>query len=293
MTFLKLGNIEIIRIVESETPTNPRFLYPDITPADIEPFHRWLAPRFYCPDAFRFNLNIQAFIVRTLHHTLIVDTCVGNHKNRINPFWNQLQTPFLDRLKDAGVMPEEVDFVMCTHLHIDHVGWNTRLVEGRWEPTFPKARYVFNRDEYEYWSRTGDPEQQNAFHDSVMPVMEAGLAEMVTGEHEITQGVRLMPTPGHTPGHCSVHLDGRGALGGTSAGGAEGVITGDMMHTPLQMLQPELGSSFCVDPAQAAETRRGFLEHHAGRDVRIIGTHFPDPTAGRVVEEGKGFWLEG
>ena len=281
---LKLGRIELTRVLESLTPTSPRFLFPGIAPQDFAPYLPWLAPHFYVPADDRFPMSIQAFIVRTPHYTILVDTCVGNDKKRGNPLWNLQQTPFLERLKAAGVTPGQVDFVLCTHLHVDHVGWNTSLVNGRWEPTFPNARYVFNQGEYDFWSKTTDEEQAETFRDSVLPILEAGKAELVSGAHEITAGVVLEPTPGHTPGHCSVHLGG--------GGGAEAVITGDMMHHPLQLLQPERCSRFAWDPALARATRRAFLERYAERDVRIVGTHFAPPTHGRVVGHQDAFRLE-
>ncbi len=283
MQTFSAGAITITKVVESEILTNPRFLYPKIEPADIAPHSEKLVPGFYLPDEFRFRMAIQGFVVRTPHHTLIVDTCVGNHKRRSNPFWNLLETPYLERLAAAGVAPEEVDFVMCTHLHVDHVGWNTRLVDGRWVPTFPNARYVFNRTEYEFWSQQRSRDQDESFSDSILPVMESGKGVLVDGRHEVTEGVVLEPTPGHTPGHCSVRL---------FQGGGEAVITGDLMHHPLQMLEPGRNSSFCENPAQAARTRRAFLERHAERDVQVIGTHFSAPTGGRVQGYREGFWLE-
>jgi glyoxylase-like metal-dependent hydrolase (beta-lactamase superfamily II) len=163
------------------------------------------------------------------------------------------------------------------------VGWNTRLVGGRWQPTFPNARYVFNRTEYEFWSKAEEEEQAEVFRDSVLPILEAGKGELVDGAHELTDGVWMEPTPGHTPGHCSLHL---------ASGGQEGVITGDMIHHPLQILEPERCSRFCVDAPQARSTRRAFLERYAERDVRIVGTHFPSPTHGRVVGHKDAFRLD-
>jgi glyoxylase-like metal-dependent hydrolase (beta-lactamase superfamily II) len=280
---LKLGQIDVSHVLELNVPTSPRFLFPGITPEAFAPYLRWLTPHFYAPDTDRLLMPIQAFLVRTPHHTLIVDTCLGNDKERLTQGWAHRNGPFLNDLKALGVTPEQVDYVLCTHLHVDHVGWNTRLVGGRWDPTFPNARYVFNRQEYEHWSRTEDPEQKETFRDSVLPVMEAGKAELVEGEHEICEGVVLEPTPGHTPGHCSVHLRSRTG---------EAVITGDMMHHPLQLLEPERCSRFAWDPAMTRATRRAFLERYAERDVRIVGTHFAAPTYGRVVGHQDAFRLD-
>lgn len=280
---LKVGQIEIASVEELNIPTSPRFLFPGIAPADFASYSQWLTPHFYQPETDRLRMPIQAFIVRTPHHLIVVDTCLGNGKKRIAPDWNMRNGPFLEDLKAAGVDPEKVDYVLCTHLHVDHVGWNTRLVDGKWKPTFPNARYVFNQTEYDFWSQSKEEEQAETFQDSVLPIMEAGKAELVGGEHEIVEGIRLEPTPGHTPGHCSIHL---------SSGGAEAVITGDMMHHPIQLLQPERSTRFCNDPAQAARTRRAFLSRYAERDVPIVGTHFAAPTHGHVVGHKDAFALK-
>lgn len=274
---LTLGNIEVTRVVESEGATSPRFLFPEITPEDLKPYLEWLTPHFYDPKTDKFQMSIQAFVVRTPHHTILVDTCVGNDKKRSTENWNLLKGPFLDDLKSAGVDPAKVDYVMCTHLHVDHVGWNTRLVDGKWQPTFPNAKYVFNKQEYEFWSKAKEKDQAETFRDSVLPIMEEGLAELVDGEHEIAEGIRLEPTPGHTPGHSSLHL---------SSSGAEAVITGDMMHHPVQILKPDQCTRFCNDPVQARITRKAFLERYCERDVRILGTHFYPPTHGHIVPQG-------
>jgi len=280
---LKLGRIEIASVVELDMPTSPRFLFPGVTPETFAPYVDWLSPHFYHVDTDRLRMPIQAFVVRTPHHTVVVDTCLGNDKQgRVAPDWNLRKGPFLTDLNAAGVTPEAVDFVLCTHLHTDHVGWNTRLIDGKWQPTFPNARYVFNRSEYDFWSQTQDEEQKAIFQDSVLPILEAGKAVLVEGEHEVTEGIRLEPTPGHTPGHCSVHLADRGA---------EGVITGDMMHHPLQMLEPERCSRFDNDPPLARTTRRAFLERYAERDVPIVGTHFAAPTHGHVLRHKDAFRL--
>ena len=279
---LKLGKIEIANIVELDIPTSPRFLFPGIAPADFAPHLPWLSPHFYNAQTDRLSMPIQGFIVRTAHHTLIVDTCLGNDKHLLTEGWGGRQGPFLDDLKRLGVTPEQVDFVVCTHLHTDHVGWNTRLVDGRWEPTFPNARYVFSRAESEHWSRAKDDEQALVYRESVLPILEAGKAVLVEGEHEVVEGVRLIPTPGHTPGHVSVQIGGDGP-------GA--VITGDMMHHPIQILEPQRGTRFDWDSAHAARTRRSFLERYAERDVRIVGTHFAAPTHGHVVGHQDAFRL--
>jgi glyoxylase-like metal-dependent hydrolase (beta-lactamase superfamily II) len=188
-----------------------------------------------------------------------------------------LRTFFLTDLEAAGFPPQSIDLVLCTHLHVDHVGWNTRLENGAWVPTFPRARYLFARTEWEHWSEKAGDEYGPIIADSVRPIVEAGLADLVEGDHRISEGLWLEPTPGHTPGHVSLHL---------RSGGREAIITGDLMRHPIQCGEPQWNSVACVEPGQAQATRREFLERYSARDVLVLGTHFAAPTAGRVVNHG-------
>jgi glyoxylase-like metal-dependent hydrolase (beta-lactamase superfamily II) len=184
------------------------------------------------------------------------------------------KTPFLGDLAAAGFPREEVDTVICTHLHFDHVGWNTMLVDGEWVPTFPNARYLLCRDEWEHWGREGASGYAATIDDAVQPVVDAGLADLVASDHRVTDEIRLEPTPGHTPGHVSVRL---------ASGGADAVITGDLMHHPVQVAEPTWQTPFDSDPAAAIATRRAFCARYADRPVTVLGTHFHHPTAGRIV----------
>jgi len=218
---------------------------------------------------------VHTFVIRSSDLTVLVDTCIGNDKDRggRRPF-HMLRTAFLEDLRAAGVAPEAVDVVICTHLHVDHVGWNTRLADGRWVPTFPRARYLFARREWEHWTSDAEDGTKRILADSVAPVLDAGLAELVEMDHRVADGIWLEPTPGHTPGHVSVRLH---------ADGADAVITGDLMHHPVQVAEPAWQSAFDTDPAQARETRRAFCARYADRPVAVLGTHFHHPTAGRIV----------
>jgi glyoxylase-like metal-dependent hydrolase (beta-lactamase superfamily II) len=192
------------------------------------------------------------------------------------------QGQFLDDLTAAGFLPASIDTVLCTHLHVDHVGWNTRLEDGEWVPTFGNARYLWNRAEYEHWLQH-DAEMGGAvLQESVLPVYEAGLVDLVTPEHVVTDEVQLEPTPGHTPGHVSVHID---------SGGEEAMITGDLMHHPALCTHPEWRANVDSDAALAEQTRRDFLARYADRPVLIIGTHFATPTAGHIVRDGTTYRL--
>jgi glyoxylase-like metal-dependent hydrolase (beta-lactamase superfamily II) len=203
---------------------------------------------------------------------------VGNDKTRPAPF-NQLSTPFLATLTDAGFPPEKVDTVICTHLHVVHVGWNTKLVDGRWVPTFPNARYLMPRADFDHFGKVEDAEGKAVFADSVRPVFDAGLVELVDAAYRVTPEIGLLPTPGHTPGHCSVTI--------SASDGSEAVITGDLMHHPSQCMHPEWDCAFDHDGATAKKTRFGFLERFGDGAVRVIGTHFGTPAATRVVRSGE------
>jgi glyoxylase-like metal-dependent hydrolase (beta-lactamase superfamily II) len=225
--------------------------------------------------------SIHAFVVRAPGLTVLIDTCVGNDKDRGGraPF-HMMRTPFLEDLAAAGVAPEAVDLVLCTHLHVDHVGWNTRLAGGRWVPTFPRARYLFARREWEHWSGERDEDTRRILADSVAPVLEAGLAQLVEVDHRVSSELWLEPTPGHTPGHVSVRLRG---------GDGEAVITGDLMHCPIQVAEPDWSSHFDSDAAGARATRRAFCQRYADTHVTVLGTHFHHPTAGRIVGHDGGW----
>jgi len=227
-------------------------------------------------------LSVHALVVESQGQRLVVDTCIGNDKQRSYPRWNRMQTDFLDKLTAAGYAPETIDTVMCTHMHVDHVGWNTRLVDGRWQATFSNARYLFAEDEWAYWKE--EPQEFGpVVEDSVQPIFDAGLADLVPQTHRVTDEVWLEPTPGHTPGHVSVHI---------ASAGEEAVITGDMIHHPCQIAHPEWSSSADWNQAASADTREDFLERYADRPVLVIGTHFCAPTAGRIVRDGDSFRLD-
>jgi glyoxylase-like metal-dependent hydrolase (beta-lactamase superfamily II) len=276
------GDITVDRVVEQEQPLlAPAVLYPTSTPEDWDAHRSWLEPTLLDPASQRLVMSIHSFVVRTRHHTIVVDTCGGNDKPRPRkPRYHLNRYPYLERLAAVGVTPDSVDIVLFTHLHVDHVGWNTRLVAGRWVPTFPRARYLIPRVEWDFWREeytrprfTDDP----YYEDSILPVLAAGQAVFVDGDHAIEDRVRLEPLPGHTPGHVAVRLAG---------GGREAVMSGDLMHHPIQCAEPQWNSCFCVDAEQARATRRAFLERHADTDTLVMTAHFRTPGAGRIVRHG-------
>jgi glyoxylase-like metal-dependent hydrolase (beta-lactamase superfamily II) len=267
----QIGQVRVSQVVEiGPVPTSPKFFFKD-PPADLVARHPSLKPHFADAQG-RLLLSIHCFVIESAGRRIVG---VGNDKQRRHPDWNQLNGSFLQDLQEAGFAPESIDTVLCTHLHVDHVGWNTRWVGGRWVPTFPNARYLFARKEWEHWSqRAGEAEADDILGDSVRPIFAAGLAELVDTDHRITDEVRLEPTPGHTPGHVSVRIE---------SAGRRAVITGDLMHHPIQCSEPDRIVNFDTDRDLARATRRKFLACCAADRSRVLGTHFAHPTAGHVV----------
>jgi glyoxylase-like metal-dependent hydrolase (beta-lactamase superfamily II) len=280
-----IGDISVHRIVEQEGAFMPALeTFPGLTPQALEENRHWLAPKALDAKG-DLIFCFQTYVVRTPHHNVLVDSCIGNDKHRpTRPNWHlKTDDTYMRGLAAAGLSVDDIDFVMCTHLHADHVGWNTRLDNGRLVPTFPKARYIFSEQEYGYWEQAHAKAAVPAFGDSVLPIIEAMRAELVRGDHELDDHVRLLPTPGHTPGHVAICF-GRG--------GDAAVMPGDMMHSPLQARYPELSPKFDVDAAQSAVTRRAFLERYCDTATLCCPTHFPSPSHGRVTRWGEGFRCE-
>ena len=274
----QVGDVHITRIQELEAP-GMRFIIPQATIDNLAGIP-WLTP-FLAENGDAVG-SVHALVLEVADQRIIVDTCVGNDKERRIPPWNKRQGPFLTHLAAAGYPPESFHTVICTHLHTDHVGWNTRLVDTTWVPTFPNARYLVARPEWEHWSRAEDRWTQIVMADSVRPIFEAGLVDLVEVEHLVHDTIRFEPTPGHTPGHVSVHITSRGE---------EAAITGDLIHHPCQFARPDWGSSADTDPAQADRTRKAFMTRYADTPTLIIGTHFAGPTAGRLVRDGDAYRL--
>jgi glyoxylase-like metal-dependent hydrolase (beta-lactamase superfamily II) len=257
-------------------------LLPDATPERLEAHAHWLRPRFL-DDKGRIIASVHALVIESDGRRIVVDTCIGNDKQRTNPYWTNLQGPFLSDMAAAGFPRESIDTVLCTHMHVDHVGWNTMLVDGRWVPTFPAARYLFSRAEWAYWRELPDNADGDVIGDSVRPIVDLGLADLVESNHRITDEVWLEPTPGHTPGHASVRIRSQGV---------DAVITGDLMHHPVQCAEPQWQSNFDVDVEAARRTRREFLARYSDSAVLVFGTHFATPSAGRIVRDGAAWRFE-
>lgn len=275
----KIGDVTVTQVVELTTASLGPYLLPQATPQALDK-HAWLKP--FIDERSRIVLSMHALIIEVHGRTIMVDTCVGNDKVRTYPKWNMMQGDFMQKFAAQGFNVEQIDTVLCTHMHVDHVGWNTRLVDGRWQPTFGGAQYLFAEDEWAHW-RDEEQEYGPVIEDSVRPIFDAGLARVVPQTHQVADEVRLEPTPGHTPGHVSVHI---------TSNGEEAIITGDMIHHPCQIAHPAWSTTADTDQETAAVTRNGFLERYADTPVLIIGTHFAGPTAGTLARDGEAYRLD-
>jgi glyoxylase-like metal-dependent hydrolase (beta-lactamase superfamily II) len=280
----QVGRVRVTRVVEMELNTRYRPEAPFIKEATPDALKAtpWLYPDFVREDG-ALKVSIHALLVEAPGLRLVVDTCIGNDKPRGFTGGKALATNFLDQLKAAGWEPDSVDMVVCTHLHVDHVGWNTMLADGEWVPTFPNARYLIGREEYEHWIAADGGDAPAIMGDSVQPIFDAGLAELVNMDHAISPEIRLTPTTGHTPGHVSVLIESEGQ---------RAMITGDIMHHPCQIAHPDWAPDFDTDRAAAIATRRRVLDQVADQPVLVIGTHFAAPTAGMIRRDGAAFRLE-
>ncbi|MGI9331641.1 MAG: MBL fold metallo-hydrolase [Gammaproteobacteria bacterium] len=283
MSFRQLGSIQIARAVELSMSFDRQMFFPEQTESDWAPHRHWLEPDAMDPETGELLFPVQSYVVKTSHHTILIDTCVGNHKARPNrPAWHMKDDgDYMKALSEAGVSIEDIDYVMCTHLHGDHIGWNTRLRDGRWVPTFPNARYVLSEKELAAWRDEGHEKfARTAYEDSVLPIEEAGRCELVRNDFALDDEVWLEPTPGHTPDHVAVHL---------KSGSARAVMSGDLMHSPVQCAHPQWTPWPDWDPGIAKTTRRAFLERYCETDTLICTAHFPLPSAGRILPDGDAF----
>ena len=276
---MKIGDVEVIQLTEVECGAIIQSGMPAATAEKLQTMD-WLRPHYM--ENGKFKAWVQSFLIKTKDFTILVDTCNGNEKKRTDvPEWNNLRTAFLDKLKEH-VQLENIDYVLCTHLHMDHVGWNTTLVDGKWEPTFPNAKYLFAKKEFEYWQ--SQPEKEIAddhagFADSVLPVVQANQALLVEADHKLCDEISFMPTPGHTPCHVSVNI---------SSQGQEAIISGDMLHHPCQIADMTIGTVSDTYPEQAVSTRQELFGKIADTEVQLIGSHFADLVCGTIIKkEGK------
>lgn len=279
----RVGDITISRVVELEVTGGSRFILPDATRDQCLPLS-WMKPHFM-DEAGNLIMSVHALVVDTGDTRIVVDTCIGNDKQRSIPAWSNLQTNFLDDLTKTGYDPDSIDIVLCTHLHVDHVGWNTRYIDDEWIPTFPNAEYLVAADEWAYW--TSEPESgrfDEIYADSVKPIEQLMRIVDVNIESEIAPGISLKPTPGHTPGHVSVEIH---------SNGQQAIITGDCIHHPCQMTRIDWCSSADTDAEKGLETRTRLLADLSDSNTLVIGTHFATPTAGYIRPHADGnYWLD-
>ena len=279
----KVGDVTVTRIVETEAAMPEGSLLAQATAETLAPYRSWLVPDFMT-EANELRLSIHALLLQAPGATILVDTCVGEHRI---PGFDALSagaTNLLDSLKEMGAPRERIDYVLCTHLHFDHVGWNTMKVDGKFVPTFPEARYLFARQEWEHWNATEAREFASTLDDAVRPVVDAGLSDLVDTDHRVCDEVRLVPTHGHTPGHVSVLIESQGQ---------RALITGDASHHPVQWAEPDWGMSADTDSEAAAATRHQLRGDYGNADVLVIGTHYAGCTAGHIVEQDGGWIFRG
>jgi glyoxylase-like metal-dependent hydrolase (beta-lactamase superfamily II) len=274
----KIGDVNIKRVIESEGPWPGTFVLPDAVVENVLKERDWLSQ--FTDSSGKLIMSIHALVVESQGKKIIIDTCIGNDKVRANPVWSKLQLAFLDDLQKIGCPRESIDRVVCTHLHVDHVGWNTSLQNSKWVPTFPNAKYVIGGTEWDYFSRQEDPFVKDPVEDSVRPVMATGQTDLVDDKYRVTDEVWLESTPGHTPGHFAVRISSRGQ---------NAVITGDLMHHPIQCRYPEWDDAFDVDGPLAKKTRRAFCERYADSGTLVFGTHFGTPSAGKITRKDDSF----
>ncbi|MEN9706433.1 MAG: hypothetical protein RLZZ393_2312 [Pseudomonadota bacterium] len=282
-----LGRLVVRSVREGEGIMPMQFAVPGITDADLASMRPWYWSKELSPDAqaAQFHIEVRSYVMQVDGLNVLIDSCCGNGKIRSVPWADRLQTDWLGQLGRAGYRPEDIHLVLCTHLHADHVGWNTRLENGRWVPTFPNARYVFSRKDYAFFSeQTHEAHNREAFTDSVMPVVEAGLADIVESDHlvhrEIEDGIWLQDAAGHSPGCVVVNA---------RRGGARAMFMGDVLHHPIQLVRPDLAFFADEERIQACETRQRLLAEAADCGAILLPAHFPNPPAGRVRRTGKFF----
>lgn len=280
----RIGDFEIHRLTEFEGAfIAPEVFFPDYDPAVLAANPDMQGPALVDPTTGKLVFSFHCFVIKTGRHTILIDSCLGNDKERPSrPQFHRLRSPFLADLARAGVQPEQIDFVMCTHLHWDHVGWNTRLDNGRWVPSFPNARYVMARREYEHWQRAHaenpeDTPHKRAFEDSVLPVVRTGQSLLVDDDYAMEDGLWFEKAPGHTPGNVVIHARSKDD---------RGVFLGDVIHHQFQLMQPAWSTLACSDREQSHATRMRLIEEHAEAGTRLLPGHFPSPTVGRIVRRG-------
>ena len=288
MTEFTVGQARIARVEETYLPVyRPRDIFPEYTERIAAEHAHWMAPYHYDPDQDLIKLSVHSWLLKIGKMNILIDCCCGNNKRRpTRPLWNMLDTPYLERLAAAGARPEDIDYVMCTHLHHDHVGWNTQLRDGSWVPTFPNACYVISKPDFEYYQKLdadpdkAEPVEFGTFRECVLPVIEAGRADLVAGPHRLNEHIEIVPAPGHSAGHVVFRLESQGA---------RAVFIGDVLHHLMQVYYPHWNFPKNSDVEQARQSRRMVLELAASTGALVFPGHVGAPFAGYIEAAGKGF----
>jgi len=287
-----IGDARVTGVIEYSGPTHdPAFLYPAVDKAErdavLQANASWLAPNHYVPHMDRLIVTIQLWVVQAGGNTIVIDTGVGNRKPRAAERMDRLNTLVMPWLESIGAGPQQVTHVVMTHLHTDHVGWNTVEKDGRWAPTFPKARYLFPKDEFDYWKGLydkGDKDvNQGSFADSVLPVLDAGLGDFMDGTAEVAGCLAPEPVPGHAPGMLSFRLRSRGE---------EGLFCADILHNAIQIVRPDWNDRYCLWPDKALESRAAGLKRACERGALLMPMHLGAPYCGYVRRQGDGYRFE-
>lgn len=268
------NRLKIKRVIETIDHGNLP-LIPEATPENLKKIS-WLDDKFLS-DKQELEIVVQLFVIESNNKIIIIDTCIGNHKDLTYKPWANRQSMFLDKIREAGVDQTKVDYVVCTHIHLDHVGWNTTKVNNVWETTFPNASYIFSEKEFQHAKKFENKLHGNIIEESINPVIRRGQATFINPPYSIDNNITIIPTPGHTPGHVSVvinydHLNI--------------IITGDTIHHPCQIACPEWNSYYEFDQDLSIKTRRRILEKNAGQNSMIIGSHFPGSSFGKIIKDG-------
>jgi glyoxylase-like metal-dependent hydrolase (beta-lactamase superfamily II) len=284
-----VGKIIIRRIIDLEqVPFNSKIVFPDADPTIIKQLSTKVGLEHFSDINLDLLLSFHSFLIQTQKYNILVDTCCGNEKDRpTRPFWHQRHGPFLDNLAAVGLTPSDIDFVLCTHLHADHVGWNTQLINGKWLPTFPNAQYLFAQKELEYWQEEEkknpmEPIMYGSYNDSVLPVIKSGQALLVPSNHQIDSNIHLESAYGHTPGNIIVNVISEDN---------HAILCGDVIHHPIQLLKPMWSTNFCFDPDLSRQTRINLLNRCANTRAAILPAHFHSPNYGYIERNDDTFFL--
>jgi glyoxylase-like metal-dependent hydrolase (beta-lactamase superfamily II) len=287
MTIFSVGQATIARVEETYGPTyRATDIFPELTDKIIAEHKHWLAPSHYDATSGFIKLSVHSWLLQIGGQKILIDSCCGNNKTKPGrPFWTMLDLPYLDRLAAAGAHPHEIDLVMCTHLHHDHVGWNTQLKDGSWVPTFPNARYVFSKPDFDYFLKQDTdpkvgPAEMGTFRECVLPVVEAGRADLVTGPHRLNEHLEILPAPGHSPGHFVFNLESQGQ---------RAMFIGDVFHHLLQVYYPDWNFPKNSDADQARVSRRKVLDQSASTGALTFPGHVGAPFAGYIDRAGAGY----